>query len=111
MLTENKRNISVSLTPRANTPADQKWRPEDLEILKQIVDDVNSDIEYARSDNEINELLVRKDRFEYNARYGSQNNKNHIKYESIVCLDDTSRLTIDSEKRKEHIKKTIDEVI
>lgn len=109
MLTENKRNISVSITPRPETPADQIFRAEDLEILKQIVDDV-SDIENTRSDNEINELLVRKDRFEYNAKYGSQNYKNHIKYESIVCLDDTSRLTIESEKRKERIKKTIDEV-
>lgn len=109
MLRENKL-ISVNQRGVAPQP-EEKVRTEDLEILKQIVDDV-SDIENTKSDNEINELLVKKDRASFTAgiRTPGRYDSDCVKYESIVSLNDTSRLCPESEKRKEKVKKTIDEV-
>lgn len=104
MLTENKL-VSLSVNSRSATP-EAKLRTEDLEILKQIVDDV-SDIENTKSDNEINELLV-KDTFTAGLRGDSYD---CVKYESVVCLNDKSKLCPESEKRKEKVKKNIDEVL
>lgn len=154
MLTQNKL-ISPNPAPASNG---QKVKSSDLEILKQIVDDV-SDIENTRSDNEINELLQKKDRSvslrgasvrerssgKGNSKDRSMSLKGNansvkdgvlkdrsmslrdrsmslktktryedgecVKYESVVSLDsDSSKLHPDSEKRKEKVKKTIDEV-
>lgn len=104
MLTD-KKLISVSINSQNNT-TDSKVRTKDLEILKQIVDDV-SDIENTRSDNEINELLQKKER---SLSAGRNYDGDIVKYESVVCLDDSSKLCPESELRKEKVKKSIDEV-
>lgn len=160
MLTQNKL-INTSSDPPTE---DQKLKSTDLEILKQIVDDV-SDIENPRSDNEINELLskkersmhslrstrtnnTRRDRTNFKNRSGKENRSmslkskansmrdgsislkdrsmslrdrsmslrkrledgEYVKYESVISLSDSSKLCPESEKRKEKVKKTIDEV-